>query len=90
MFATKKRVMATLLIFGFLVASLGPFAPPAYSDDCSTATNNCCAAIFLAAYYCGLYGSGSGVCNAYQTLAGEYCSTAAEICGYSVYYLCYN
>lgn len=90
MFETKRRLIATICIVGFLVVSFGMFTPPAYSNDCSTAINNCCAALFLAAYYCNLYGSGSGVCDAWQRYAGEKCSTAAEICGYSVYHLCYN
>ena len=90
MFETKGRLIAMVLVVGFLVASLGMFAPPAYSSSCSTAINNCCAALALAAYYCALYGSGSSVCDAWQRYAGEKCSTAAEICGYSVYHLCYN
>ncbi len=90
MFGTKRRLTAMVLIVGFLVASLGMFAPPAYSNGCSTAINNCCAALGLATYYCSLYGSSSGVCKAWQRYAGEKCSTAAEICGYSVYHLCYN
>lgn len=90
MFATKQRVTATLLIVGFLVASLGMFAPPAYSYGCSFYTSWCCAAIETAHDTCDEHGSSHWMCDDAQSYAGWVCATAADVCGYSVYHLCDN
>ena len=91
MFATKGRLIAMVLVVGFLVASLGMFAPPAYSDfNCFMAIIRCCGAISQAHRDCEEFGSSSTICTAAQEYAGAKCAQAANICGYPVYHLCYN
>ena len=81
---SKRRTTAALLIVGFLVASLGMFAPSTEGQllplTCSQAKARCCVAIWAARQICGTFGSGSEVCNLAQSYAGGTCRMASEMC----------
>ena len=89
MFATKRRLIAMVLAVGFLVASLGMFAPPAYSSSCQSWIDWCCQALKNAAWYC-LQDPNGEDCYDAQNYAGGVCGLAANICGYPTYHLCVN
>ena len=93
MFETKGRLIAMVLVVGFLVASLGMFAPPAYSDfdlNCFMAILRCCGAIKQAQSDCDEFGSSDGICTSAQEYAGAKCAQAANTCGFPTYHLCDN
>ena len=83
---SKRRTTAALLIVGFLVASLGMFAPQTEAQvaNCLEATLSCCAAIWAAHQICGTFGSGSRACNYAQSIAYMTCNMAANVCGYPI------
>ncbi len=98
MFVTKGRLIATLLIVGFLVAGLGMYAAFQVQDaeaqnvslSCWYDVNMCCMYIHVAQAVCDTLGSSSSLCNYYQGLAGYWCSQAADSCGFSAVSYCYN
>ena len=81
MFSTKRRLIAMVLIVGFLVASLAMFTPQAEGQTaCQDAKIRCCVAIWAAQNICGIFGSGSKACNAAQYYAGTMCYLASSVC----------
>lgn len=87
MFATKRRLIATICIVGFLVVSFGLFTPPAFSSSCSYWAEWCCDAICRTEETCEEYGSSSYACYSAQAYAGYVCAAAASVCN-GVYYPC--
>ena len=98
MFETKGRLIATLLVVGFLVASLGMladyFAQDASADswECTFMKGWCCGVLRKIEKHCtrGSDDYNPYWCDYYMNLAGPVCAGAAEECGYPTYHLCYN
>ena len=74
MFRTKERLIATLCIVGFLVASLGMYTEPAHaSGHCYLLLQACNTAHDIAADICRQHGNYSGRCLAAQAAAWVVC-----------------
>lgn len=78
MFATKRRLIATLCIVGFLVVSFGMFTPPTEAD-CASAKYDCCFAIWRAKDFCRRFPYSNGCRIAYDE-ANYFCTIAASEC----------
>ena len=78
MFA-KRRTTAALLIVGFLVASLGMFAPST-EGACEDSRILCCDLIRMARQVCGMFPH-SQWCADFTDWANEACTIAASECG---------
>ena len=79
MFATKRRLTAMVLIVGFLVASLGMFAPST-EGNCEDSRTLCCDLINMARQVCGMFPH-SHWCADYAEWVNLACTVAAAECG---------
>lgn len=81
MFATKRRLIATICIVGFLVVSFGMFIPSTEAHHgCAPARYDCCSAIWAAKQICGMFPN-SGWCQDQYDYANRMCAIAASACG---------
>ncbi len=84
MFATKRRLIATICIVGFLVVTFGMFTPSTEAGQtergCQMARDDCCAAIWVAKQICGMFPS-SVWCEDQYDHVNRVCSIAASVCG---------
>ena len=81
MFAVKGRLIATICIVGFLVASLGMFAPSTEAHHaCASARATCCHAIWVAQQVCGMFPNSDWCAFQYHE-ANVACHRAASECG---------
>ena len=83
MFVAKRRLIATLLVVGFLVASLGMYTEPAHASDsvCDALLNACNILSDLANAICDAHGNSSQVCLTARALAWAACYAHYAICG---------
>ena len=82
MFVTKRRLIATLLVVGFLVASLGMYTEPAHASGlCDTLLSVCNTLSSLANAICDAYGNSSGECLAARGIAWIACYAHYTACG---------
>ena len=82
MFSAKRRLIATICIVGFLVASLGMYTEPAHaSGPCSALEAACDILSGLADSICADYGNSSHECLTARAIAWAACFLHYNICG---------
>ena len=81
MFVTKRRLIATLLVVGFLVASLGMYTEPAHASGCDWLLAACNTASDLANAICDAHGNSSQVCLTARGIAWLACYAHYVACG---------
>ena len=82
MFVAKRRLIATLLVVGFLVASLGMYTEPAHaSGGCDLLLAACNTLSGLANAICDAHGNSSQVCLTARAVAWAACFAHYTICG---------
>ena len=82
MFSTKRRLIATLLVVGFLVASLGMYTEPAHADSaCDILLQVCNTLSSLANTICDNLGNSSQECLAARGVAWIACYAHYVACG---------
>ena len=82
MFSTKRRLIATICIVGFLVASLGMYTEPAHaSGPCSVLLDVCNTLSSLANTICDALGNSSQECLTARGVAWIACYLHYVACG---------
>lgn len=83
MFVTKRRLIATLLVVGFLVASLGMYTEPAHASGsgCDWLLVACDTLSDLANAICDEHGNSSHVCLTARGVAWLACYAHYLACG---------
>ena len=85
MFVTKRRLIATLLVVGFLVASLGMYTEPAHASGsgslCEILLTTCNTLSSLANTICDNLGNSSPECLAARGVAWVACYAHYAACG---------
>ena len=84
MFSAKRRLIATLLVVGFLVASLGLYTEPAHasgSGPCSILLDVCNTLSTLANTICDNLGNSSQECLVARGVAWLACYAHYTLCG---------
>ena len=80
--ATKRRLIATLLVVGFLVASWGMYTEPAHaSGSCSALLATCNLLSSVANSICADYGNSSSECLTARAIAWAACYLHYTLCG---------
>ena len=83
MFVTKRRLIATLLVVGFLVASLGMYTEPAHASGsfCEILLTICNTASSIANTICDNLGNSNPDCLAARGIAWIACYAHYVACG---------
>ena len=81
MFVTKRRLIATLLVVGFLVANLGMYTEPAHASPCSILLDACNILSDLANDICDALGNSSQECLTVRAVALAACYLHYTLCG---------